>query len=256
MIAFPDLKGCKEFPYPEGYQFEFKATASALCTEKLLATICGFLNNEGGYFIVGIDDNRKIVGVNQNKELDKFLGRVDAIYHDRMIVHEDGSQISVETIKVLNVSIEKEKVVCVVQAIPEPDKKYRFASGDSYYRLSSSNLRLSSGKFIVTMSQLEIDALVFNKTNSIKNEYESKLKTIKIDYDCVIKRATGIQKSYDLQNAFLKKQMEKEKQTTEMLFDLILKQKKEKEEELYGKKCEEPVKGNDLNSYGLCCLLL
>lgn len=173
MIVFPDLTGKTHFPYPEGYQFEFKETASRLCTEKLLATICGFLNNEGGYFIVGICDDRKIVGVKQNKELDNFLGRVDSIYHDRFIVYDDGTPISFETIKSWNISLKNRNVLCIIQAIPEPDKKYRLHTGETYYRLSSSNYRLTNINNQITVSQFEMDAMIFNKTISIKRQYDN-----------------------------------------------------------------------------------
>lgn len=249
MIAFPDLTNTNYFPYPEGYQFEFKETASKLCTEKLLGTICAFLNNEGGYFIVGICDNKKIVGVKQNKDLDNFLQRVDSIYHDRMIVHDDGAEISFKTIKAWDISLKNGNILSVVQAIPESGKKYRLHTGETYYRLSASNYRLTNINNQITVSQLELEAMIFNKTISIKREYDNYINKTKKEYDTLVNQVSVIEKKYEN----IKNKLEKEKESTQMLFDLILQQKKEKEKELYGKK-EKNEK--EFSSLALCNLLI
>jgi predicted HTH transcriptional regulator len=253
MIAFPEITNLSVFPYPEGYQFEFKETATKQCVAKLDETICGFLNNEGGYFIVGVHDDRRILGINPNKDYDLFLLRVDQLYHSKTIVHEDGSQISVGTIKIFTVPTKNNKIICVVQVTPEPNQKYRMGNGEAFYRLSASNYRLSNANNLVTLRKSDIETMVFNKTLTIQQDFKKLVRRSK-ELDMTNKKLVAEVTGLNNKKSLLEK---KEKKATQMLFDLILKQKKEKEEELYGKvdELKKPVKG-DIDSLGLCCLLL
>lgn len=77
----------------------------------------------------------------------------------------------------------------------------------------------------------------------------------KKEYDNIVKKVSIIEQNYEnVKNAniLLKNMLEKEKKSSQMLFDLILQQKKQKEEELYGKKEVFPP----ISSLALTCLLV
>ncbi len=269
MIEFPDLINCTKFPYPEGIHFEFKVSLNAVDAKsrtKLAETICAFLNTDGGYLIVGVrDSDRALLGVPINKTLDEFMLRVDNIYHSNHIVHEDGTTISPGTVTAMTVPVGN-KHLCVVKVCPEPDQKYRLNSGEIYYRLSASNFRLLATTDTITLRVSEYTNHVFNKTREIKDDYQKLVKyTVEVekkycnlqqskeqmsdDYKELMKKYENVSNG----NLFLKKMLENEKKSTQMLFDLILQQKKEKEEELYGKKVDEKDSWDNVRA--MCCLL-
>ncbi len=254
MIPFPDLEGCTKFPYPEGIHFEFKSSFPAVDAKsrtKLAETVCAFLNTDGGYLIVGVqDDNRAFLGIPTNKILDAFLLRVDNIYHSNNIVHEDGTTISPGTVTAMTVPA-GDKILCVVKACPEPGQKYRLNTGEMYYRLSASNFRLLATSDIITMRVSEYQNAVFNKTREIKEDYQKLVKyTVEVEKKYCEVQQTKEEMS-DHYRELMKKYEEvkiKEQESTKMLFEMILKQKKEKEEELYGKQSWDDVRA-------MCCLL-
>ena len=247
MIAFPDITNLDVFPYAEGYHFEFKKSSASITNEKLISTICAFLNTEGGYYIVGVEDgSRNILGVNENKDLDHFLLRVDDIHHLKHITYDDSTPISTETMKVLTFPVKNKKVLCVIQVIPEEGKKYILSSGQAYYRLSASNLKCSNVKN-------HIDNLIIERTKVIQGDYDKLMKhSILLDKE----KNDFENKTKSLMNelAILEK---KEKEATQILFTWILQQKKKKEDELYGKQKEISLKPqqDDLDTLSLCCLL-
>ena len=49
----------------EGINIEFKKAINAL-PETLFETVCAFLNRNGGYVLLGVADNKKIIGVEKN----------------------------------------------------------------------------------------------------------------------------------------------------------------------------------------------
>ncbi len=256
-MPFPDLDGCTKFPYPEGIHFEFKSSFPAVDAKsntKLTETICAFLNTDGGYLIVGIkDDTREFLGIPTNKTLDAFLLRCDNIYHSNNIVHEDGTTISPGTVTAMTVPANG-KILCVVKAIPEAGQKYRLNTGEMYYRLSASNFRLLATSDIITMRISEYHNAVFNKTRQIKEDYQKLVKyTVEVEKKyCEVQQVK--EEMSDHYKALMKKYEEakaKEEETTKILFESILKQKKEKEEE-YGK--QSPKDGwEDIRA--MCCLL-
>jgi predicted HTH transcriptional regulator len=249
MIPFPDLEGCTKFPYPEGIHFEFKSSFPAVDAKsntKLTETVCAFLNTDGGYLIVGVqDDNRTFLGVPTNKTLDAFLLRCDNIYHSNNIVHEDGTPISPGTVTAMTVPV-GDKILCVVKASPEAGQKYRLNTGEMYYRLSASNFRLLATSDIITMRVSEYHTAVFNKTRQIKEDYQKLVKyTVEVEKKFCEIQQTKEEMSDHYKELMMKyeKSYEKEKEATQILFDMILQQKKEKEEEIYGKKQIPKVAG-------------
>ena len=50
----------------EGLTVEFKKANKQL-PENLFETVCAFLNRNGGYIFLGVDDNANIIGVEKSK---------------------------------------------------------------------------------------------------------------------------------------------------------------------------------------------
>lgn len=50
----------------EGIHTEFKLANNGL-PKNLFETVCAFLNREGGYIFLGVDDDKKIVGIPKEK---------------------------------------------------------------------------------------------------------------------------------------------------------------------------------------------
>lgn len=51
----------------ENVSTEFKEARGGL-PKNLFETVCAFLNTAGGYIILGVNDNREIVGINREDE--------------------------------------------------------------------------------------------------------------------------------------------------------------------------------------------
>lgn len=47
----------------EGLNIEFKKAVNKL-PENLFETVCAFLNTDGGYILLGVDDSGRVLGVN------------------------------------------------------------------------------------------------------------------------------------------------------------------------------------------------
>jgi predicted HTH transcriptional regulator len=250
MIPFPELEDCTKFPYPEGIHFEFKCSFRAVDAKtktKLVETICAFLNTDGGYLIVGIqDDTREFLGIEINKKLDAFFIRCDNIYHNDHIVHEDGTAISPGTVTAFTVPANG-KTLCVVKATPEPGQKYRLNTGEMYYRLSASNFHLLAKSESITMRVSEFHHAIFNKTRQIKEDYQKLVRyTVEVE-----KKYSDDQIIKESMSDHYKALMQKYEEATKLLHESILQQKKMKEEELYGKQSKDDW--GDMRA--LCCLL-
>lgn len=55
----------------EGTEIEFKRSQDNLA-RSVYESICAFLNRKGGHIVLGVDDNRNIVGVNPEKVQEQF----------------------------------------------------------------------------------------------------------------------------------------------------------------------------------------
>lgn len=70
------------YPLVEGQQIEFKhALQHPASQSKMSETVCGFLNSAGGFFIVGVSDDGRVVGV-PRRVVDDILLNVDRIFHE------------------------------------------------------------------------------------------------------------------------------------------------------------------------------
>lgn len=216
MDPFPDLTGITVFPRQESNTMEFKITftTSKEFMSKIHATLCGFLNGVGGYIVFGIEDTKRTIHGLQcsGKEMDAFVVRLDHVFHDRMIVEENGNTVAVGTVtsRFLEVASlhpgELAKRLIVVTAIPEPGKRYKCKDGTMWFRLSASNYRIQGQSHIEIVDQYAKDlklatkeiavlrqqlnssmrekSLIYEKMNAMKlrgENLEAQLRQVQID---------------------------------------------------------------------------
>ena len=69
----------------EGVSVEFKYALSRTTKEKILETICAFLNTRGGTILVGVSDEGQVLGLNGTtaKKLDEYKISINQMLNDR-----------------------------------------------------------------------------------------------------------------------------------------------------------------------------
>jgi predicted HTH transcriptional regulator len=145
MQPFPDLSSATTFPFPESSWLEFKEALSKCVQVRIRETICGLLNIGGGYIVIGVRDcDRYILGVSDDKTADSFQLRVDDIYHQGIVVIEDGKHLPPGAVVSAVVSAAEGKKLLVITVKPEAGQSYRMRDGTRWFRLSVSNYRLST----------------------------------------------------------------------------------------------------------------
>ena len=116
MPSHAEIAAMDTFIYPEGRHFEFKKSTKYV--DKILPTICAFLNSDGGYMIFGIEDmTLKMMGVNITlKEIDNFiLSVIDRIYHEMKIVRQDNKEsVNIHNITQETVRLKNGKYILIV----------------------------------------------------------------------------------------------------------------------------------------------
>lgn len=139
----------KEFPYTEGNQLEYKE--ELISAKKLLEIVCAFLNSNGGYLIIGIrDQDLAPIGLSSNisiKEIDGFFLKCDNIYHQGLIVTEEGNAIGLECVHVRLLTLADGRRFLIVKVVPEDDKRQIIQDGLQYFRLSASNQKLVKHRY-------------------------------------------------------------------------------------------------------------
>lgn len=160
----------ERFPYPEGYQYEFKE--NLIGQEKLVATICALLNNQGGYIVIGVRDcDLAICGLPKSateKKIDMFLLILDTIFHQSLIVKEDGEPLDVDSIRVVRVVINSKRLLTIVVS-PKPASKYQCKDGSQWFRVSASNYRVPTSKLI---REMELQRHLFTQQKRMEEEYK------------------------------------------------------------------------------------
>lgn len=202
MIQFPNIANCTVFPLPEGTALEFKASFLSCTHEKIIATLCGFLNSGGGHLVIGVaDDTREIIGINENKTMDEFLLKLDSIHHQHLLKKADGSTIPIGTIKVETVEAANNKKVLVVTANADPDEKYTLKDGTIWYRLSGSNYKQTTLPTVYSEEELATKLasqkallekkfeLEQNKLQSEKNNIKQRFKKLECDFQQIVQAA-------------------------------------------------------------------
>lgn len=112
----------------ESGQFEFKEVVRKDVIGK---TICGFLNNEGGQLLIGIDDNKEIKGI---KDADKWQFEIEQ-FLIKELVPEAPVMVSVENYG--------EKQLLLIKVWEGSKQPYIF-NGSIYYRRNNRTIQASS----------------------------------------------------------------------------------------------------------------
>jgi len=134
------------YPNLESNKIEFKT--NLVPGDKLMPTICGFLNSGGGHIICGIDDTtRQIKGIDKtSKHIDTFLLNIDTIYHLRKIITEKQEALHPNTITTQICKQKQDKIVIIITIKPDINTKYQVSDGNIYYRVNASNYRINSSR--------------------------------------------------------------------------------------------------------------
>jgi predicted HTH transcriptional regulator len=219
-----EIAAMDTFPYPEGRHFEYKKSTKYV--DKVLPTICAFLNSDGGYMIFGIEDTTlKMMGVNITlKEIDNFiLSVIDRIYHEMKIIRQDNKQpLNVHNILQETVRLKNGKYILIIKVVPEAGVHYQLHDGLVYHRLNASNMKIRNERIY---TELEVDNIV--------NQYKRRIET---EYNILINAMSNqLRHNLDLVHTIgsskdsIKQSLD---EVQALLFKRILAEKAEKEEEL------------------------
>jgi predicted HTH transcriptional regulator len=171
-ISFPsdeELCTIRKFPFAESQNFEYKECLNISFKDKILATICAFLNGGGGYLILGVRDNLDICGVDPTpKELDGFLLKLDQIIHHSQIVTCDNEIIPFETIQTRVIRLNTNRALIIIKVTKLIDSSYKLSDGSVYYRLNCSNYKISSSK---VYNQSQVWALIEKERSDVQSQH-------------------------------------------------------------------------------------
>jgi predicted HTH transcriptional regulator len=152
--ALPDFTKLSSTPLPECDWLEYKESKNAIFPQKLRETACAFLNTRGGYIVVGINDERNIVGIPLN-DVDTCLRRVDDIYHEKSVLNEDGTPLPVGVLKAKAIELSSAKYLILYTITPEEGKTYILNDSSKFYRLAASNYRHTLENQFFTAADLQ-----------------------------------------------------------------------------------------------------
>lgn len=206
------------FPIPEGKHFEFKQSVKSI--DKLLPTICAFLNAEGGYIIFGvIDNNRRICGLKINsKQVDDFiLAHIDSIFQYRRIINQQTKEpINPEYIRTEVIKRDDDTYVVVIKIIsPDENITYQIYDGEVFYRLNASNMRIRSDKVYL---EEQVSHMLITQKKSLEKEYANIIRSFNIE----IKKQSKLIESLSSSN----------KKVEKILYEKILNEKEEVEQSI------------------------
>lgn len=110
-----------------------KKASSKKLTRSIMKTISGFMNTQGGYLIIGVDDKKKIVGLESDlknmkrKDIDGFENFFNMVFTN-MIGLEFRNHINISFKKI------KRKYICVIEVKPSPKPVYlKDKKSESFY---------------------------------------------------------------------------------------------------------------------------
>lgn len=241
----PPLKYKTRFSYPEGSQFEFKASGKHI--QKMYETICAFLNTGGGYFLIGINDSGIIDGI-PFVDVDPILLNVDNIIHQNRIANfktEDTITNSEISSKTFQVSPER-YVVCII-VTPQTSDLYILKTSEhreSFFRLNASNIRTKTSIDVARFDYEERLTKARDELNVERNAHTA----LVFDMHKLTKQLKSVQKQVDDATFVAKSVREEAKSEREdaevvlaMLHAHILENKEMWERELELKKSSESV---------------
>jgi hypothetical protein len=211
-----NLESIDKFPFPEGKHFEYKQSHKSI--DKLLNTVCAYLNSEGGYIIFGVlDRTLEVIGMDISyKECDNWiLNHIDGIFHyQRIIYKETGLGIDSKYIRSEIIKRNDNKYIIVITIEP-CDNPVQVFNGTMYYRLNASNMKLRTQKVYI---EEQMTALLFNQRKTLEKDY----KYIVSSFSGEIKKQSGLIRR-------LEKNVDEVK---ELLYERILEDKKQAEKML------------------------
>ena len=208
------------FAYLESDWLEFKQTINSCSINKIIETICAFLNRNGGYIIFGIDDERKIIGINnKSKEIDTFKLKLDDHIRSNSIVYNNNKNIQEPYMSIENIFNNLKKTFILIRIFPKNNFKYKLKSGLIVNRLNASNITMTIAdnkhqcttyinslkedndkykKKIISLNSLveQVKNMLFQKINNLRLE--------KIDYKNKFDKLT-IESNNDKQNDYKNK---------------------------------------------------
>jgi predicted HTH transcriptional regulator len=273
MRAFPDLTDLDTFPYPESSWLEFKETVEA-AKNKLIPTVCAFLNTEGGYLVVGVVDiSLDLKGIRKTKEYDGLVLLVDNIYHTKNIISEDGNSVPIGHVSIKLIETATKAKLAVVTVLPGNGVKYkclmpgRTSLYTSYYRLNASNYNILNHIENKIYTQEDLNAAL----QVVRDKYQDKVysekefrqtlwaKTNKLQ-EKINKQAEQFQEVLGASKEIERKLediLEERRKQDKLLMAMILEQKKKMEKILEQKESQStPSLTNSLTQLFLNCFCL
>lgn len=220
MIKLPsdeEIIEMTEFPYLEGTCMEYKKSIKDKF--KIEATLCAFLNTEGGHLICGIFDDRKINWLDiKEKEIDYFLAKIDSLTSNRVIRLSNGDPLNHDAIKARVVKNKENKYIIILTANRIPGNVYTY-QGNIIYRLNVSNFYSTS---VPSYTVAEVSLIKQQLTSELKKIYEPEIRRQTKTIFRLEKMHLSLERSY----------AKKEKEYNDLLFEKILAEKEAKEKEL------------------------
>ena len=174
----------EKFKYSESNWLEFKENINSCPIEKIIETICAFLNTGGGYIIIGINDREKLVGIKSNsKSIDTFKLLIDNHIANNTIIYQNDEVIPNKYLSIVDiVNINKKKFI-LIKIIPQKNENYKLMNGDIIHRLNASNRKIKTTKLMTEsnfLSNIERNQQnIINKYNKIIQELNSEIKELK-----------------------------------------------------------------------------
>jgi len=193
MEPFPNLTNLEYFPGMESNTMEFKQSLSNIIKNKCISTICSFLNSKGGYIVFGVEDNRRIIGINDNPaELDEHLRWFDNLYHSKRITDCHGNKLKPGSIDTRLVHVKPDVLLMVLTITPEAGVSYKCLDGTAWHRLSASVYSFQEGS---AEKELTIMREKINLEKSRAKYALHEVATMRND----VKRIIGLAKNLDEQ---------------------------------------------------------
>jgi predicted HTH transcriptional regulator len=151
------------FPVMEGCQWEFKENNPD--HKKINETICAMLNAKGGYIIIGITDERAVLGLTA-KRIDELLCIADNIHQMALILTHDDARISLDSVKAEMLTLANKNIVRITVQ-PEAGLKYKMKTGEVFVRLAASNYQMTD---LRVYPQREVDQIVRDQVNAFREK--------------------------------------------------------------------------------------
>jgi predicted HTH transcriptional regulator len=216
--SFPsvsDLQTMTYFPFPEGYQWEYKENVPK--TAELMITVCAFLNAQGGYLVVGIrDHDLRLIGIpdqSTHKHVDSFLLSLDDIYHQGLILHEDGTRISTDCVRAHYIPLPDGRRFISIRVVPEANTTYVRHCGEKFIRLSASNYKLSLNRYYTEQALREREASISRR---VRRDYDSLMTSLYEDINVGHDKIKELTTALDTLTVALHTKILHDKESTEL----------------------------------------